>query len=125
MSSSKVFKQDPHFTPTPLVQRNIVAVRKEPKRHPDTTGLQPSPDDPPKAMAEAPQDAPFPQIEPAAEPVTPIDIEAIRQEAYDQGKADLAAQFQADFQQTLAAFAEGCRKIDSQRKKLLDRKSVV
>jgi flagellar assembly protein FliH len=116
MSSSKVFKQDPHFTPTPLVRRNLTPARKEPKptvaeapppsHEPATPEIQPEP-----MEIHAPQDEP--------EIVPEIDLEALRMEAYNQGMADLAAQLQMEVQQTVAAFAEGCRKIDNQRKIML------
>jgi flagellar assembly protein FliH len=119
MSSSKVFKKDPHFTPTPLVRRNILPVRKETKFHPAATLPQSSPVAALQTALADPDDVPLAQDEAKGEPEPPIDIEALKQEAYNQGKADLAAQFQMEFQQTLAAFAEGCQKIDSQRKKML------
>jgi len=110
MSSSKVFKQDPHFTPTPLVRRDIAPARKEGK-----TAVVEKPSAPAATAANAPPpDVPPPQPEPAPAPV--IDVEAIRQEAYNQGMADLAAQWQRELEQTLAAFADGCQKIDSHRK---------
>ena len=116
MSSSKVFKDDPLFNPTPLVRRTITPLRKEaspaiaqpPQDFPEPDG--------PAAQSER-HESPAPRIEP--EPAPAIDVEAIRQEAYNQGMADLAAQFQMELRQTVAAFADGCRKIDCQRKAML------
>jgi flagellar assembly protein FliH len=119
MSSSKVFKKDLHFTPTPLVRRNILPVRKESKFHPAATPPQSFPDTAVQTPLVEPDDVLLAQGEAKGEPETQLDIEALKQEAYNQGKADLAAQFQMEFQQTLAAFADGCQKIDSQRKKML------
>ena len=77
MSSSRVFKTDPAFTPTPLVQRVL---------------------DPTEAAAplHAPQEtapagpAVITPVPPAAEPAPPVDLEAVRAEAYNQARADLA-----------------------------------
>lgn len=114
MSSSKVFREDPLFTPTSLVRRTIAAVRREPE--PRTAQAPPSPahHTGPPAPPEVP---PEPQAVP--EPAPPIDLEAIRQEAYNQGMSDLAARMQLEFQQTIAAFADACQKIDKQRQTML------
>ena len=120
MSSSKVFKKDPHFTATPLVRRNIAPARKESQPHSTDDTHRSSPDSTnPSAGEEYRAVPPVPQAETEADTEAPIDIEAIRLDAYNQGKADLAAQFQMEFQHTIAAFAEGCQKIDIQRKQLL------
>lgn len=115
MSSSKIFKQDPLFTPMSLVRRT----------------LQPPGEEQPQAMATAvPRDRtsiPAPE-EPMTGRTSPAgivpeeapDLDALRQEAYNQGMADLAAQYQAEFSQTMEALARACRKIDNQRRKLLD-----
>lgn len=58
---------------------------------------------------------------PEPEPIPAIDLDAIRQEAYNRGMADLAAQLQTELRQAAAAFAEGCRKFDNQRKTLFRR----
>lgn len=119
MSSSKVFKQDPHFTPTPLVQRNITPVKREPKPHSDTATPPPHPEETHQTAPEEPVEIPPSPGETDQETGAPIDIETLRLEAYNQGKADLAAEWQMEFQQAISAFAEGCRKIDIQRKKML------
>jgi flagellar assembly protein FliH len=109
MSSSRIFKKDPLFTPMPLVQSTIAAPGS--KTRSSGNGLSPSSDlqAPPKIKAEEPKPAP------------PINIEAIKQEAYNQGKKDTLAQYQNDFQHTIEAFAEACQKIDDHRGMLLKR----
>lgn len=116
MSSSRVFKQDPLFTPTPLVQHNIVIPARE---------ISPPVEEPPPAP---PQSVPEPQAPPQAEEVLPapapmpaIDIEAIRQEGYNQGICDAKAQQQAQIQQAVSAFAEACQKIDTHRQEMMHR----
>ncbi|MBP7518714.1 MAG: hypothetical protein KA768_12855 [Desulfobulbus sp.] len=102
MSSSRVFKADAAFTPTPIVRRVL---------DPDEALLiEP-------ARAETPP-APAPPV--AAEPAPPVDLEALRAEAYNQGMADLAAQWETEFQQAMAAFADACQKIDRQRRALVE-----
>jgi len=117
MSSSKVFRQDPHFTPTTLVRRSLALPPKEAK--PVAAGAVAPPPEPslPHGAQSEPPAMVAPRIEP--EPAPTIDPEAIRQEAYEQGRADLAARFQGELEQAVAAFAKGCRKIDSQRAAML------
>jgi len=116
MSSSKVFKKDPHFTPTPLVRRNLTPAKNETKPA-AAEAPPPSHESIPHEVQPEPMETPAPQDEPETAPA--IDLEALRMEAYNQGMADLAAQLQMEVQQTVAAFAEGCRKIDNQRKTML------
>lgn len=120
MSSSKVFKKDPHFTPTPLVQRNIAPVKREPKPILDTVTSHLPPEESLQPVSEEPVEVPPSPSEADQETEAPIDIETLRLEAYNQGKADLAAEWQMEFQQGISAFAEGCRKIDSLRKRMLN-----
>lgn len=119
MSSSKIFKQDPHFTPIPLVQHHLVLPKKGSKpATADQLSTSSSESLPPlKAGLDASRANPEPQAE--LEPAPTIDLQAIREEAYNQGMADLAAQYQAETRQTVAAFAEACQKIDNHRKQLL------
>ena len=102
MSSSRVFKADAAFTPTPIVRRVL---------DPDEALLSEP------ARAETPP-APAPPV--AAEPAPPVDLEALRAEAYNQGMADLAAQWETEFQQAMAAFGDACQKIDNQRRALVE-----
>ena len=118
MSSSKVFKQDPHFTPTTLVRRNITPA---PSRPLTRDGVSTASSLEPSKLAEQPE---IPtgletaaQVAPETQPV--VDLEAVRQEAYNQGMADLAAQYQYEVQQVVATFADACQKIDNHRILLL------
>ncbi|WP_310598950.1 FliH/SctL family protein [Desulfobulbus sp.] len=143
MSSSKVFKQDPLFTPTTLVRHNI-AVPREEERPPAAAAVVedgvageaaiqetqpgfelaelPSEvwDEP--ATESVPEPEPMPTAVTEPEPAAPaIDIDAIRQEAYNRGMADVAAQLKMELHQAISAFAEGCQKIDSQHKTMFQR----
>ena len=107
MSSSKVFKEDSLFTPTPLVRHTIAAARKEPEPAP--------PSQTPTPAAVAAPEAPQPVDRVTPEPIEvppPIDVEAIRLEGYNQGMADLAAQHRMQLEQAVAALGEACQKID-------------
>ena len=57
--------------------------------------------------------------QPPGEPQPAVDLDALRQEAYNQGMIDLAAQYQHEVQQVVATFADACQKIDNQRNLLL------
>jgi flagellar assembly protein FliH len=115
MSSSKVFREDPHFTPMSLVRESIDLPGEETAVPEVVPAVPPAP--PPPAPIEPPmaveEHAPLPP-EPA------IDLEAIRQEAYNQGVADQIARFQIDLERTLLAFDQACRKIDKLRRQILD-----
>ncbi len=104
MSSSRIFKADAAFTPMPIVRRVL---------DPDEA-LLPEP-----AQAETPPAA-APAPPAAAEPAEVVDLEALRVEAYNQGMADLSAQWETEFQQAMAAFADACQKIDRQRRALVE-----
>ncbi len=78
MSSSRIFKADAAFTPMPIVRRVL---------DPDEA-LLPEP-----AQAETPPAA-APAPPAAAEPAEVVDLEALREEAYNQGMADLSAQWE-------------------------------
>jgi flagellar assembly protein FliH len=120
MSSSKVYKKDPHFTPTPLVQRNIAPVNREQKPSTDAPGSPLFPEEMLRTAVEDQDGASLSPVEAAQDQETSIDVEMVKLEAYNQGKADLAAELQMAFQQAISAFTEGCRKIDIQRKKMLN-----
>ncbi len=117
MSSSKVFKGDTQFTPLSLIREAI----ELPVRKSQQPVLNPGPADPqgksvadaiPPPAAEPPAAKPIPVTEPAPPPEPKIDIEAIRQEAFQQGAADLAHRLQSEFTQTINAFAQACQKVD-------------
>lgn len=127
MSSSKVFRQDPLFVPTPLVRRAIPPAGAEAPAPAETLvpgepiGQDaPAFDHPPEPVFEStPTPAPAPK--PAPEPAPAIDLAAIRQEAYNRGMADLSAQFEQELRLAVAAFTTGCQKIDDQRKTMFQR----
>lgn len=110
MSSSKIFKEDTLFTPMSLVQSTLAA--------PGNT-TKPADNDP-SPSAEPPQPPPTAKIE-EPKPEPPINIEALKLDAYNQGKKDTLAQYQADFQHATEALADACQKIDSHRIMLLKR----
>lgn len=117
MSSSKVFKGDTQFTPLSLIREAIEPpVRKSPQPAlnlaPEARSRKPAPADAPPPASEAPAAKPAPVAEPAPPPQPQIDIEAIRQEAFQQGAADLAHRLQSEFTQTINAFAQACQKVD-------------
>jgi flagellar assembly protein FliH len=115
MSSSKVFKKDAQFTPIPLVQRTLAGpVKTAPSGH----GQSPVPVASAEASPAVNKNEPPPQPTPTPEPA--IDLEAVRQEAYNRGAADQSARFQADLEAAVSAFAEACRLLDNQRRKMLD-----
>ena len=116
MSSSRIFKKDPLFTPRSLVQSNTgtLGSKENAPANRFTPSRAPEPLAQPKARSAPPQQA-LP-----IEQTPPIDIEAIKKDAYSQGMKAQAAQYQAEVQQTIAAFAEACQKIDNQRKVLLE-----
>ncbi|NOQ45362.1 MAG: hypothetical protein GQ559_01595 [Desulfobulbaceae bacterium] len=117
MRSSKVFKDDPSFIPTTLIRKKIEptadqrieqpAIDSESAIQPETSPLKP----PPKKNIR--QDAPTEQPQ---EQSPPIDIEALRHEAYEQGRADAKALAG----QTLEAFEKACGELDNLRKNLLE-----
>jgi len=119
MSSSKIFKKDSHFTPTPLVQRNIATpVNKASAPAAGPNGAHPPGS--PSALAangDEPRRNRAPQVAP--EPSPPIDLEALKKEAYNQEMTDMVAQHQFEVQRTVNALTEACQKIDDQRKKML------
>lgn len=118
MNSSKVFKADPHFTPTTLVRRNITPA---PGRSPIHGGASTASSLEPAPMVEQPEIPTGPEIaaqhDEDSQPA--IDLEAVRQEAYNQGMVELAAQYQHEVEQVVATFTEACQKIDNQRAQLL------
>jgi Flagellar biosynthesis/type III secretory pathway protein len=117
MNSSRIFKQDSLFTPTPLVRRTIP--RPKDKESPATEAN--FPDEPAIQVGSEPEyppeirDEPPPEQMPEPESTPAIDFEAIRQEAYNRGMADLSTQFRTELRLAVAAFNDGCQKIDKQR----------
>lgn len=123
MSLSKVYKQDPSFIPTTLIQEEIEEVVCK-EQHPEpeenetatNTHLQ---EEQPAPAPEARQ-----EIQPEPPPKAPeekIDIQAVQQEAYKQGVADTTAQYQRQLETAIQAFEASCQKIDETRNAILER----
>ncbi|MGD9947957.1 MAG: FliH/SctL family protein [Desulfobulbus sp.] len=123
MNSSKVFKGDTLFTPHSLIRHNIVLPAKEPDLAPNEPGpvlesvVQ---EEEQLAVSEA-----IPEPEPPP-PLSPVDVEAISQEAYNRGAADSAARLQAEleqmqmeFEQTMRSFGDACQQIETLHAKKL------
>ncbi len=109
MSSSKVFKDDPSFTPITLIQEEI----RTPGVQQDASGGE-EPATPEPGPAEAGDRETPPAAQPdAAPPAGPepveVDIEALRQEAYDQGVRDTQEQNRDEVRQVLSAFRQACQ----------------
>lgn len=122
MNSSRIFKEDPLFTPISLIQGSIAPANemeagsfavKDSTRQADPDILNAS------AMEPLAETAGLAEPPPPTDPVVPLDVQALREEAYNQGKADQAQLSELEFQQCMAAFAIACQKIDGQRKALL------
>ena len=122
MNSSRIFKEDPLFTPISLIQASIPPSEKTEEAGDIAYAASQQPGGATGSPAvQPPIDPAVPASSPPAafEPAQPIDLQALREEAYNQGKADQAQLSELEFQQTLAAFAMACQKIDGQRKALL------
>ncbi|PID72024.1 MAG: hypothetical protein CSB34_04110 [Desulfobulbus propionicus] len=120
MSLSKVYKQDASFTPTPLVQREIEEVdHQELQQEPvdvNEAASQPAHE---KQPLPEPEGAPLPQESQPAE--EKIDIQALQEEAYNQGVADTTAQYQRQLETVIKTFETICQKIDETRNSILER----
>ena len=118
MSSSKVFPQDPHFTPTSLVQE-----RKAPSGSGDFSETPLVSDTAPDrhSESETPTATP-PPLSPIAEAShPPPDLEAIREESFNQGLAAGTQQYQVELQHVVQAFALACQKIDDLHRAILEK----
>lgn len=123
MSSSKIFKNDPSFTPVSLVSEKI---------QPDSVDMQDQHPIPVASETEQPeqegvQSPPAQEMpSPASQPPLP-DLDAIRAEAYAQGKLDAQQgtkeneQVQlSDLRQTIEAFSRACAEVDNLHGELLE-----
>lgn len=119
MSSSRIFKQDAAFTPTPLVQHDltitpdpcieeIVPEVAEPEQE-STFNESPA-----EVVEEPGEEIPEEQPEPT------VDIQALQEEAYAQGVNDTTSRLEAELLPAVEAFHQACQKIDNQRHALLD-----
>lgn len=132
MSSSKVFKEDQLFTRTTLIRRSMATIPDEPAAVVDeqlapvqtdaeeAVPLQTQREEPPQPQAEvSAEDKPLKSEVPDPPPAPAVDVEAVRRQAYEQGMADLAAQYQEEMRQAVAAFTDGCHQLSRQRTVLL------
>lgn len=126
MSSSKIYKDDPSFTPISLVSEEIHTpspIPTELKQTPQKSDIKPLSTD--TALHTSPvDDGPSPSS--ASQPPGP-DIDAIRAEAYEQGKREAKQgnleseqALRKGLQQTLEAFTHACAEIDSLHQDLLE-----
>ena len=125
MSSSKVFREDPDFTPISLVREEIDsnanehiirdANQEQSGQFPDTSLSEPEiPSQPEPKQQESAQ-------------VPNINIETIRKEAYAQGREDALAEVEQERQKLLAslektekALQKACAGVDSLRSQLFE-----
>ena len=123
MSSSKVFREDPSFTPVSLVSARIQPDTAESDKQPPT----PDPTEQPQAADPDRQSPPAAATtQPSPQPPLP-DIDAIRAEAYEQGKQDALQgnreneqTQQSDLRQTVEAFTRACADVDNLHEELLE-----
>ncbi|PIE58463.1 MAG: hypothetical protein CSA33_03315 [Desulfobulbus propionicus] len=138
MSSSKIFHNDSFFQPTNLVRKEIVPPwSSDDHEEPDTDTTEakqeteaceeepmPSPLDtvapgqPPKPQ-EPMLSSPAPASDDHVPPEPAVDIEAVKEESYNQGAADARQHFQSRFAATVQALETACQKIDTLRTTLL------
>lgn len=113
MSSSRVFKTDATFTPMPIVRRILDPAEATipPPGASETSTAGPGAETTPTVAA-----TPLPE----GGEVPVVDLQALREEAYHQGVADLTTRWEAEFQQAMAAFGDACQKIDNQRRALVE-----
>jgi len=125
MSSSKIFRDDPSFTPVSLVRAKIE--RDIPER--DNQTPPPPAEEPEQAQQDAEQQPPpAAATTPAAPQQPPLpDIDAIRAEAYEQGKQDALQgnreseqTQQSELRQAIDAFTRACGDVDKLHEELLE-----
>ncbi len=122
MSSSKIFKNDPSFTPVSLISEKITPDFSEEDRQVST----PPPEKETPAEMDGKQSAATTETSPP--PQTPLpDIDAIRAEAYAQGKLEGQQSCQEDKQAQLSelrsaikAFTQACSEVDNLHEELLE-----
>jgi len=123
MSSSKIFRDDPSFTPVSLVRAKIE--RDIPER--DNQAPPPPAGEPEPVQPDTEQPLPAAATTPAA-PQPPLpDIDAIRAEAYEQGKQDALQgnreseqSQQSELRQAIEAFTRACGDVDKLHEELLE-----
>jgi len=116
MSSSKIFKDDPSFTPVSLISH----LEEKFEEDPDTVGEnETGPETPPAAPEES---SPIPDnAERENEPPPPLpDLEAVRSEAYQQGQRDAEQGLVVNLSRTLETFSQACAGIDTLHNNFLE-----
>lgn len=122
MSSSKIFKEDPSFVPTTLVQE-IITEQIAPPEEPELPSgnnhetSQPSLKEEQTTVTQ-PKLAAEPEPPPPPEPK--VDVQALQQEAYDKGVADCTANQQQKMETAINALYQACQKIDTLHHSMLD-----
>ena len=123
MSSSKIFRDDPSFTPVSLVSAKI---------EPDSAAKDsqpPVPEPVERSQAAEPDKQSLPAAEtPPPSPQPPLpDMDAIRAEAYEQGKQDALQGTreteqtqQSELRRTIEAFTRACADVDNLHEELLE-----
>ena len=112
---SKVFKDDPSFTRVSLISKGT---QSTPPPEPGGQDRKPLEEIQSREPGRETSSAPPPKETPP-EPPAP-DIEAIRKEAYEQGKFEAEQTMQTGLQTTLDAFSRACEEVDSLHKNLLE-----
>ncbi len=123
MSSSKIFRDDPSFTPVSLISENIQLEVAAKDNQPPTQkpAQQPPAADTVKQPPTSPETTP-----PSPQPPVP-DIDAIRAEAYEQGKQDALQgnketekTQQSELRQTIEAFTHACIEVENLHEEILE-----
>jgi len=117
---SKVFKDDPSFTRVSLVSKGNARQATPPPeprkqkrgRHQEVHSQEPGPE---KSSTTQPP----PSEETSPVPSSP-DLEAIKAEAFEQGRLKAEQAMQSDMQKTVEAFSQACEEVDSLHKNLLE-----
>jgi len=132
MSSSKVFREDPSFTPISLVREEIeFGAEEQIIRDLDHSSADSPPEKTPPGEPDNHAEQPPPVQESAPDPepssMANINIETIRKEAYAQGKQDALEEIEQERQQLFAnlknaaaTLQEACDEIDQLRTRLFE-----
>ncbi len=139
MSSSKVFRDDRNFVPTSLVAATLDETRtvftpvspvRDLSRPADTPGPEQTVPDPDPDQSEpsrhpaavsVPEETAADEPQPEKQSPPPPDIEAIRSQAYEQGKAAAAAALQQDLGQAVQSLVQAAEKLDKAHHRFVNR----
>lgn len=118
MSSSKIFKDDPAFTPVPLVSKKKVqspADSSLPRA--DNLHQEAQPPDTPSGTRQSTRLT----ADEGSLPLQPVpDIEEVKAKAYEQGRLEAEQAMESGLQQTLRAFTNACDEVDTLHQNLLE-----